>query len=164
MANPTVGQPGAGKKPARPVLVLILVGILVVAATAFIGLTRMFDNNPDAPTSLPSSASSPSEPAGSPGATARRPTEADLAALVTELGSGSAERIAPFLGADPDEVDPAFAAGVVDLGITLPDLSDVKDLGGGLFEIRARDKADNGWAIGLQYRSDQLVIVYAEPI
>lgn len=142
----------------------VVVGLVVVAAAALV-LAYLASHSTQPMTEPSTSATSPS---ASPttqtsSSSTEAPTAVELDGLADDLGSGEVAQIAPHLGAGTDAVDPAFAANVKELGITIGDEAAAVDLGGGLYEIAAQDKAGNGWAIGLQRRSGELVIVYAEP-
>lgn len=91
------------------------------------------------------------------------PSRTQLVRLSDDLASGDASRIAPYLGVESVDVDPAFASGIAQLGVAFGDPPDVRDLGAGVYEIQAQDKAGNDWAIGLRQSAGRLLIVYAEP-
>ena len=161
MATSESNSGGPGR---RAPWVWVVVGLVVVAAAALVlGNLASHSTQPMTEPSTEPTSPSPSPTTQASSSANQAPTQAELNGLATDLGSGEVAQIAPHLGAGTDEVDPAFAANVKELGITIGDEAEAVDLGGGLYEIAAQDKAGNAWAIGLQRSSGQLVIVYAEP-
>mgnify|MGYP007070989174 CR=1 FL=1 len=160
MATSGSNSGGPGR---RAPWVWVVVGLVVAAAALVLGYLASHNTQPMTGASTAPTGPSPSPTTQASSSGTEAPTGVELDGLATDLGSGEVSQIAPHLGAGTDEVDPAFADSVKELGITIGDETEAVDMGGGLYEIAAEDKAGNAWAIGLQRRSGQLVIVYAEP-
>lgn len=93
----------------------------------------------------------------------RSPTAAEISRLQVALASGEVALLAPYLGAQQEEIDEQFVSGVAMLGIDFTQ-SSADMISEGLFELPAEDKGGNAWRIGLHYEGEQLMIGYAEPL
>ncbi len=127
---------------------------ILSAALAGTLLLRSGDTTPMSEPSEPSVTASPPE--------LQEPTADDLVRLQDDLGSGKASQIAPYLGAETEDIDPDFVNSVAGLGIAFETMV-VESVAEGLYEVTAHDKGGNTWRIGLRFEGEQLILAYAEP-
>ncbi len=149
--------PRAQRRSHRSVLIVgVMIMLALITVAVIVGLTVLHPQDTPPNTPAPSAMPSKSPPV------AGAPTSAELARLQEVLSSGSVERLAPYLGASPDKIDPAFAAKVATLGIQF-DNAPAKLTASGMYEKQAHDKGGNRWRIGLHSYDSQLLLVYAGP-